>query len=266
MEAKTNIAKKDLLVILCCFCLLLMNIGAIGSSGRRRAKERVCLSNLSQWGNMFEMFTNDNDGYFNRGWDIGVAELWMNALRPYYKDNWAMLLCPTATRIMAHDQDFGTFKAAYRDIPLPGGGSYVYNFSYGINSWTNNMTKDRGYRLEEWFWKNVQGVNNKSKIPVFADSTWHDCWPQHTDMPAPHPDSYWVGDVGATWEMNHFCIDRHNGAINMLFMDFSARKVGLKELWTLKWHRNYDTEGPWTRAGGVTMWDWPEWMRNFKEY
>ena len=52
----------------------------------------------------------------------------------------------------------------------------------------------------------------------------------------------------------------------MLVMDFSARKVGLKELWTLKWHRQYDTWGPWTRAGGVRPEHWPEWMRNFKEY
>ncbi|MHC4534918.1 MAG: hypothetical protein ACYS6K_13295 [Planctomycetota bacterium] len=52
----------------------------------------------------------------------------------------------------------------------------------------------------------------------------------------------------------------------MLFMDWSARKIGLKELWKFKWHREYDTEGPWTKAGGVQPLDWPEWMRNFKEY
>jgi prepilin-type processing-associated H-X9-DG protein len=266
MEAKTNIAKKDLLVILCCVSLLLMNIGAINSNGRRRAKEMVCLSNLHQWGTMFEMFTNNHDGYFNRGWDVGETELWMNALRPYYTDNLNLLLCPEATRAMESVNDSVVFRAWWRDVDLPDEGQFRCVGSYSINSWTNNMTKDRGFRLEEWFWKNVQDVNNESNIPVFADSTWHDCWPRHTDMPAPYPDSYWVGDVGVSGEINHFCIDRHNGAINMLFMDWSARKVGLKELWTLKWHRGYNTDGPWTKAGGVTMWDWPEWMRNFKEY
>ncbi len=52
----------------------------------------------------------------------------------------------------------------------------------------------------------------------------------------------------------------------MLFMDWSVRKVGLKELWTVKWHREFDTDGPWTRAGGVEPEDWPAWMRTFKDY
>jgi prepilin-type processing-associated H-X9-DG protein len=62
------------------------------------------------------------------------------------------------------------------------------------------------------------------------------------------------------------CINRHDGGINMLFMDGSLRKVGLKELWTLKWHRQYNMANRWTRAGGVRPEDWPEWMRGFKDY
>jgi len=48
--------------------------------------------------------------------------------------------------------------------------------------------------------------------------------------------------VSADHEMKHFCINRHNGSTNFLFMDWSIRKVGLKELWTLKWHREYAKE------------------------
>jgi prepilin-type processing-associated H-X9-DG protein len=62
------------------------------------------------------------------------------------------------------------------------------------------------------------------------------------------------------------CINRHNGGTNILFLDSSARKTGLKELWTLKWNRGYNTSGPWTRAGGVKPESWPVWMRNFKDY
>ena len=51
-------------------------------------------------------------------------------------------------------------------------------------------------------------------------------------------------------------------------MDDSVRKLGLKELWKLKWHRNFDTEGHWTLAGNgnVPPNDWPEWMQSFKDY
>jgi len=51
-----------------------------------------------------------------------------------------------------------------------------------------------------------------------------------------------------------------------MFWDASVRRIGLKELWTLKWRRDGKTSGPWTRAGGVKPEDWPQWMRRFKDY
>jgi prepilin-type processing-associated H-X9-DG protein len=66
--------------------------------------------------------------------------------------------------------------------------------------------------------------------------------------------------------MKMYCIDRHGGAINCLFMDWAVRKVGLKELWTLPWGLYDTTYGPWTKAGGVQPEDWPAWMRKFKDY
>ena len=61
-------------------------------------------------------------------------------------------------------------------------------------------------------------------------------------------------------------MNRHNGKTNGVVLDSSVRQIGLKELWTLKWHRNYDTAGYWTKAGGVQADDWPEWMRSFRDY
>ena len=71
---------------------------------------------------------------------------------------------------------------------------------------------------------------------------------------------------GYSAEMRHFCINRHDRFVNHLFMDSSARKVELKELWKLKWHRKFDTNGPWTNAGGATYDKWPDWMRKFSSY
>jgi prepilin-type processing-associated H-X9-DG protein len=61
-------------------------------------------------------------------------------------------------------------------------------------------------------------------------------------------------------------MNRHGDGINSLFLDWSVRKVGVKEPWTLKWHREYDTAGPWTKRGRVKPEDWPAWMRRFKDY
>jgi prepilin-type processing-associated H-X9-DG protein len=85
--------------------------------------------------------------------------------------------------------------------------------------------------------------------------------------PPPYED-VWEDDRnwGAAEGDDHICINRHEGGINMAFLDGSARKVGLKELWTLKWHKKYDTANKWTKAGGAQPEDWPEWMRRFKDY
>jgi len=54
--------------------------------------------------------------------------------------------------------------------------------------------------------------------------------------------------------MNRFCINRHQQGINGIFLDYSVRKIWLKELWRLKWARNFslsatlpnwEVEAPW---------------------
>ncbi len=66
--------------------------------------------------------------------------------------------------------------------------------------------------------------------------------------------------------LNPFVMDRHGKKTNGMFLDWSVRAVGLKELWTLKWASDFDRAGPWTKAGGVQPDDWPEWMRECKDY
>jgi len=276
----TGFTLIELLVVIAIIALLMAIMMPALNRVKSQARSVMCQGRLREWGLLFKLYTDDNNGYFNRGWDIGETALWMNALRPYYKDNWDMLMCPTATREVESAADWGTFKAAWRDVALPGGGQYRYVFSYSINSWTNYMFSDRGARWKEWFWKSVNNNTavipgtrtatgrpvSTNNIPVFGDNTWHDAWPLHTDEPPPYPDVAGWGNFGSTNEMWQFCIDRHNGFVNLLFMDWSTRHVGLKELWTLKWHRAFDVNGAWTKAGSVTTADWPEWLRPFKDY
>jgi prepilin-type processing-associated H-X9-DG protein len=89
-------------------------------------------------------------------------------------------------------------------------------------------------------------------------------WPYDTDAPPACEDlpRALIQDSG----MAVYVIDRHSAGINSLFMDWSVRKVGGKELWTLKWNPDFNTAGPWTKAGGVQPKQWPQWMRGFKDY
>jgi prepilin-type N-terminal cleavage/methylation domain-containing protein/prepilin-type processing-associated H-X9-DG protein len=258
----------ELLVVIAIIALLMAILMPALQRVKEQAQSIACQAKLRQWGLAFKFYTDDNEGYFNRR----EEQLWMTAMEPYYNEDPDMLLCPTATRLMENTADWGTFKAAT---------NIGYIFSYGINSWTNNNAGDRGgTRWVEWFWKNVQNntsvatgtrtstgrVVSTNQIPVFGDCTWYDAWPQHADQPVSHPDAFGIGNQGTSGEMNHFCIDRHNGFCNLTFMDWSVRPVGLKELWTLKWNRNFDTSGPWTRAGGALTEDWPVWLRLYKDF
>ena len=106
---------------------------------------------------------------------------------------------------------------------------------------------------------------------MLLDSAWLQSWPFYHDEPPRYPGDFATAST-ARWnegwgmEMKGFCIDRHDGFVNTLFMDWSVRPVGLKELWRLKWHQGFNAAGPWTSAGGVRPEHWPTWMRVFRDY
>ncbi len=98
----------------------------------------------------------------------------------------------------------------------------------------------------------------QDNVPLLLDASTPSCSLMSEKQPPPTRDS--PGSDGVV------CINRHQGAISVLFLDSSVRKLGLKGLWTLKWRRDFNTSGPWTKAGGVKPEDWPKWMRGFKDY
>jgi prepilin-type processing-associated H-X9-DG protein len=269
MKNKTKIAKREILVVLACAVFLLLNIGAIGSRGRNRAKEMLCLSNLREWGSIFQMFTNDNDGYFYSGVSGTPGYWWLADLEEHYqsyKQN-RLWFCPMAEKPMIDENGVYTPASnvfnAWGIYYSPGllcadgiAGSYGLNgyvLAISAGTFESGIPASAGWRTP-----NVLGASN---VPLFIDALRFDLWPLETQGPAFYEFAAWSND-----HMERCCINRHNGAINCLFMDWSARKAGLKELWMLKWHRTFNTEGPWTKAGGVRPSDWPAWMRNFKDY
>ncbi|MCJ7675516.1 MAG: hypothetical protein MUO33_10245, partial [Sedimentisphaerales bacterium] len=131
----------------------------------------------------------------------------------------------------------------------------------GYNKWLfMDFQTDEGIDLRPFLVSGMPDLNifslgqNRAAIPVLLDC----------DRPV--DSRFRRGTVSPPAVERGVCINRHDGFINGLFLDWSVRKVGLKELWTLKWHREFDTAGPWTKAGGVKPEDWPQWMRRFKDY
>jgi len=264
----------DLFVLIAIIALLSAILTPVLNRVKKHAKSVACQTNLRQWGAIFQTYTNDNNGYFcGRGKIHDARVAWIVPLRPYLQAETNLLFCPEATKPhpdgCAWGGPFNTYHIhllAYM-MGQRGTADWQEEASYGANSWIYNPQPDVGNlqgRPTEWNWKSTN-VKDAENIPVFADTMWRGGGPYHDGVrgnPPPN-DGQWVR---YDREMMHFCINRHNRAVNHLFMDWSVRKVGLKELWTLKWHREFDTAGPWTTAGGVLPGDWPQWMGSFKDY
>jgi hypothetical protein len=280
MKSKTTHTKRDVAATLACIVFLLANLAAIGPRGRRYAKQALCLSNLHKWGTIFQQFAADNNGYFMTGYipdyyPTNPNDYWMGALRPYYDNNHYLRCCPEAaipgTEIGGGPWGgngtftaWGAFPGEVCGEPSSAWPPVIacdYG-SYGMNGYVCNppLVDSQGHLpwgAYNWRTANIAGADN---IPLFLDCQWIDGWPNHTDEPPVFEGQSW-GEHGSYNSMVRYCINRHNGFVNSAFLDFSARKVGLKELWRIKWHRMFDLTYP--------LPDWEAeapWMKDFKDY
>jgi hypothetical protein len=252
MKSRIDLTRKDVFVAFCCTLFLLATLGAVGSRGRRRAKEAVCISNLKRWGVVWLTFVDDNGGYFmyRHGavwWLKTIVENYSASLRP------TMWLCPEATRSyseggvnphMAWDDEISsvTINGKYYD-------NYLVTGSYGINLWISREASPYG-GMRYWSRPTVAGAQH---APLMIDAQWKDMEPFPQDVPLPHETDRWTPNQD---EMQRACVNRHNG-VNSVFLDGSVKKVGLKHLWRLKWNRDWPEDYP--------LPDWPYWMANFKD-
>jgi len=264
--------KQDIVVSVLCLAFLSCVLGQVGESGRRRAKEIVCQANLHRWGDIFQDYLRENEGRFYTG--IGAqGYAWIGLMEERYRSprQNRLWFCPEAT------------SPLYDERGNPTGGSDVFSAwgffmawtwsdlgkdgiagSYGLNGYTLRIPDSGSYEGNVPAangWRDLQSVPQPATVPMFVDALRFDLWPKAIDLPTASEVAPWSGS-----NMARCCINRHDGAVNCLFVDGSVRKVGLKELWTLKWHKSFNTAGPWTKAGGVQHTDWPEWIRDFKDY
>ena len=273
MKKRQAFTLVELLVVISIIALLMSILMPALARVRKQAKSILCQANMKQWGLVFSLFTSDNNGYFMDGtvpedsgfwWSGGsgggMGSWWFLTLEPYYKQQ-ELLFCPMATKTYVDGEQvpFGAWETTPPPTP-------PYAGSYGANGYIINSPSEMEFQLgrpTKYNWRtiNVQGTSN---IPLFMDALWVDGWPEEYDQPAP-VELWWLDEIGVN-EMRRFCSNRHNGFVNGVLSDFSVRPIGLKELWTLKWHRRFDTKGEWTIAGGVEPDAWPPWMKDFRDY
>jgi len=293
----TGFTLIELLVVIAIIAFLMAILLPALQRVRRQGKAVACQSNLRQWGTVWAMGTADNDGYlpdwksrqplsgppidahdWSGGW-WGWYVWWGSSLGPYwgrdvYNQTKKIRCCPMAAKPASPTGEFpevgGTFLAWGRVCPKdewPWDSYGPWEDHYG--SYGDNAAIWRPYRESDYpdssYWRTTH-VKGASNIPVLVDSPTPDTVIDNVISRPPPRDAIPTTCSTVTSCWSSCCINRHDGFVNCLFMDWSVRKVGLKELWTLKWYPTFDTTGPWTKAGGVKPEDWPPWMRRFKDY
>lgn len=266
----------ELLVVISIVALLMAILLPALQRARNQARAVVCQAHLKQWGSVLALYTEDSQGllpehmgssiWFLRGPFIAEGD----PNKPVVFQNIrakGIACCPMAVRTADDDNAPGHFGGTGGTYRIEGkyGSTFEaweiiqppprFRGSYGFNHWLfeyslfdTSVPMYYSIRIQPSL--NIFPLRNRARIPILLDCI--------------SPDVLVISDF-PPWASGS-CINRHEGHVNGLFLDWSVRKVGLKELWTLKWNLQFDTANKWTKAGGVKPEDWPQWMQKFKDY
>lgn len=275
MNRKKGFTLIELLVVIAIIALLL----SILVPGLRKAKESaqavVCTSNLKQWNLLAGFFLDANGGVFpdsdwnNDGTHDIHGQWWIQPFKQYLDQNTQILLCAQA-RVNPgstypgdegrpnefHPKKKNECWGSRDQYPAPTANKWTYA-SYAPNAWMMDPTGMPGWgggagSFADNFWGKRDKITAPYRVPFFLDSNWVDVWPTEADNPK---DMEWGS--GGSGSMAQLCHTRHGIQTNVVFMDGSSRRTDIKDLWTLKWHKNYNTSNDKTRPD----YPWPAWMR-----
>ena len=226
-------------IITLMIAMLLPNL----SKSREAARGSICASNVRSFAVCYNAYSIDQNGAL---FPYQGSKIFMPQLLNYHNGDQRIRFCPEAEKVNPLS-GWGGAKLAWTYGSW--NGSYAVNgFLYAATGGDAGNEGGHGYFSAAlysypamWYGNKWENVADHSRTPVFADSSWVDAWPRANEtIPTVFDGRPW--DV--YMEMARVAIDRHDMAVNVSFMDQSARKFKLADLWTLKWHNGWVTPNP----------------------
>lgn len=248
----------ELLVVIGIIALLIAILLPALKRAQEQARAVSCLSNLRQMAMAFGMYQMESKGksfYYHPQYE----NFWMTQLLKFQGKNVKIRLCPEASDDRTDSAWGGVFTYWGPDTGITW--MQEHKGSYCFNGWLYRLTQeeiinndhpiDYSAKTAAYFYQ-LPG-HQTSDVPLFCDSTWVDAWPDFQELPPANP--FTAGTppqpTGAPNMMHRVTMPRHMRMTQIVFLDGSARRLRLKELWQLRWHtqwvNNYNPT-PWPRG------------------
>ena len=237
----------ELLVVIAIIGILAAMLLPVLAKAKIKANKMKSKNNLKQVQNALYMWSDDhqgyNPGYRNRAGDPGHIpganwnnNFWYHKVFKYAANAHKIMVSPATAVRHGNGVQWGSNQLCWKgwnNVKTINGGKRV-NGSYGFNGW-NHFDM---YNSNQTHWyKSYQSPEEgyPAKAPLLADCNWVDGWPMEKNAP---PKTYKGGNNSS---MARFCVDRHVGRTLVVFNDSHVEDVDLPNLWTLHWHKEWET-------------------------
>lgn len=274
-KRKKAFTLMELLVVIAIIALLMSIMMPSLAKVKMMAKDVVCLSQLKQWSLAIFTKVSDNNGKMWEEFQLGAGtgtptesvcrdSVWYNVLDPYMDENEGILLCPTTsiTKPWGRDGVWAVHPTLHLHLLYePQRTTHLYG-SYGWNNWVARLNQYNTFPHltapdphSMYAYQSLDSVLNADRVPIMGDSWYLNGWCYDNDIP---PD-FEILDASAIknnheYSLRRHSVNRHRGQkmANFVFVDGSVGPVMMRELWELRWHKQ------WQERAQV----WPEWMKD----